>query len=78
METSASNPEVVAWVGLDWADQSHEIRLQAVDSPRVESFTVEQKPEALHTWMAQLRMRFPQGRIALALEHAGEDIIRLD
>lgn len=75
MEVSVSKPEVVAWVGLDWADQSHEICLQAVDSPRVERFTVEQKPEALHAWMAQLRARFPQGRIALALEQSRGAVI---
>ncbi len=48
MQRPASKLEVVAWVGLDWADQSHEIRLQTADSPRVERFTVEQKPETLH------------------------------
>jgi transposase len=75
METPASNPEVVAWVGLDWADQGHEIRLQAADSARVESFRVEQKPEALHGWVAQLRGRFPQGRVALALEQSRGAVI---
>ena len=75
MQTPASNLPVVAWIGLDWADQGHEIRLQASDSPRAESFTVEQKPEALHAWIAQLRARFPQGRIALALEQSRGAVI---
>ena len=75
MQTSLGNSEVVAWVGLDWADQQHEIRLQAVGSERIESGTVEQKPEALHTWVAQLRGRFPQGRIALALEQSRGAVI---
>jgi len=75
MPTPDSNPEVVAWVGLDWADQRHEIRLQACDSPRAESLTVEQKPEALHAWMAELRARFPQGMIALALEQSRGAVI---
>jgi len=75
METSVAVPEVVAWVGLDWADQSHEIRLQAADSARVESFTVEQKPEALHPWVAELRARFPQGKVAVALEQARGAVI---
>ena len=34
MQTPVSNSEVVAWIGLDWADQRHEICLQAVGSPR--------------------------------------------
>lgn len=75
METSALNPEVVAWVGLDWADRRHEIRLQAVGSEVSESFTVEQKPEALHAWIAQMRARFPQGKIALALEQSRGAVI---
>lgn len=75
MENPAAIPDVVAWVGLDWADQRHEIRVQAVDSPRVESFTVEQKPEALHAWVAELRARFPQGKIALALEQSRGAVI---
>jgi len=75
METPVSNLEVGAWVGLDWADQRHEIRLQAAGSDVSESFTVEQKPEALHAWIAQLRARFPQGRIALALEQSRGAVI---
>jgi transposase len=75
METSTPIPEVVAWVGLDWADLGHAISLQAVGSPDRESFTVEQKPEALHTWMAELRTRFPEGRIAVALEQSRGAVI---
>jgi len=75
MDTPTSNPPVVAWIGLDWADQRHELRLQAADSLHVESFTVEQKPEALHAWVAQLRARFPQGRVALALEQSRGAVI---
>lgn len=75
MQTLIPVPKVVAWVGLDWADQRHEIRLQAVGSPQIESFTVEQKPEALHAWIAELRARFPQGKIALALEQSRGAVI---
>ncbi|HVA01911.1 MAG TPA: IS110 family transposase [Terriglobia bacterium] len=75
MEKPVSNPEVMAWVGLDWAGQRHEIRWQAADSSRAESLSVEQKPEALHAWVAQLRARFPQGRIALALEQSRGAVI---
>jgi hypothetical protein len=74
-ETTAAAPEVVAWIGLDWADQRHEIRLQAADSAHTESFTVEQKPEALQAWVTQLRARFPQGMIALALEQSRGAVI---
>jgi transposase len=71
METPTSNiPEVVAWIGLDWAYQAHETRLQAAGSTRVEWFTVERKPEALHAWA-----RFPQGKVAVALEQSRGAVI---
>jgi len=73
--SSIPDQQVVAWAGLDWADQAHEIRLQEVGSKHVESFTVEQKPEALHAWVAQLRARFPHGRVALALEQSRGAVI---
>ena len=75
MQTATANSERVAWIGLDWADQRHEIRLRAAGSTRVESCTVEQKPEALHDWVAQLRARFPQGKIAVALEQSRGAVI---
>jgi transposase len=75
MENPAPLPEVVAWVGLDWADERHQISLQAVGEPGSQSFTVEQKPEALHAWIAELRARFPQGSIAVALEQSRGAVI---
>jgi len=65
----------VAGIGLDGADQRHEIRLAAAGSAAPESFTVEQKPEALHAWVGPLRARFPQGKIAVALEQSGGAVI---
>ena len=75
MAIPEGNGEVVAWIGLDWADQRHEVRLQAVGREQIEARTVEQKPEALHAWVAELRARFPQGRIALALEQSRGAVI---
>lgn len=63
-------PDVVAWVGLDWADQEHQGRLQAVGSSQVESFVLPQRPAALQDWVCQLRTRFPFGRVAIALEQS--------
>jgi len=64
METPSSVPEVVAWIGLDWADQRHEIRLTAAGSARTESFTVEQNPPPCTPGPAKLRSlgRHPGGR----------------
>ena len=63
-------PEVVAGVGLDWADQEHQARLQAAGSSQVESFVLPQHPAALQDWVGELRRRFPPGRVAVAVEQA--------
>lgn len=68
--TADASLPVVAWVGIDWAHQEHHIRLQAVGSTEIESAVVPQRPEALHAWVRQLRARFPQGVVAVALEQS--------
>ena len=59
--------EIVAYIGLDWADVEHSVHLQPADG-RVEHVTVAQRPEALHAWVADLQRRFPGGQIAVAIE----------
>ena len=50
MDNSASaSPPIVAWVGLDWADQKHDVCLQAGGSAHLEHTVVEHKPEALQS-----------------------------
>jgi hypothetical protein len=66
---SATNP-IVAWIGLDSPDQKHDVYLQATGSTEVEHLVVEQKPEALYAWLAELRRRFPHGPIAIAREQS--------
>ena len=61
---------IVAWIGLDWADQKHDICLQANGSAAIKHLVVEHQPEALHSWVADLRRQFPQGPIAVALEQS--------
>jgi transposase len=69
-DTAALSNTIVAWIGLDWADQKHAICLQASGSASLEHAVVEQRPEALHAWVAALRQRFPQGLMAIALEQS--------
>jgi hypothetical protein len=58
---------VVAYIGLDWADERHSVHLQPADG-RVEHLELEQKPAVLHEWVARLQERFGGGKIAVALE----------
>jgi transposase len=57
-----------AFVGLDWADRSHQVCLRAADGTRDEQSKLAHDPLALHTWAYELRARFPEGKIAVALE----------
>ena len=59
--------DVVAYVGLDWADERHSVHLQTPEG-RIEHVELEQKPAVLHAWIAELQQRFGAGKIAVALE----------
>ena len=67
--------ELAACVGLDWADQLHVIYLQAADSAKAESRELEQKPDALHDWIAQLRVRFEGRKVGIAIEQSRGAVI---
>src|SRR3989442_2441254 len=67
--------EIVAYAGLDWADQQHVICWQAAGSAQVQTAVVQQRPEELQAWVAELRQRFPQGLVAIALEQSRGAVI---
>lgn len=57
-----------ATIGLDWADQKHDLWLQPALAAKSEHLTLSQQPEVLHEWMAQLRARFQNQPVAIAVE----------
>jgi hypothetical protein len=61
---------LAACIGLDWADRRHVICLRAVGREETESIQLEQKPDALHEWIAQLRVRFEGKKIGIAIEQS--------
>src|ERR1700738_1914646 len=61
-------PEFVAFVGIDWADQKHVWCLQPANSRKREGGELEHKPEAGEAWVSELRQRFGHGAIAVAVE----------
>ena len=67
--------ELAACVGLDWADQMHVIYLQATGSRVAESRELEQKPDVLHDWVAQLRVRFEGRKVGIAIEQSRGAVI---
>ena len=57
-----------ACIGLDWADATHAICLQAAGSDTRESGMVAHTPEALDAWARALRSRFGGQPMAVGLE----------
>jgi transposase len=66
--TTPAQTPFAAFIGLDWADQKHDVCLQTADSHSTESAVIENNPEALATWIASLRQRFGNRPVALAME----------
>jgi transposase len=62
--------EFAAYIGLDWADCKHVIRLRCAGGCEVEQSEVTHKPEALAEWVSGLRQRFGGQKIAVALEQS--------
>jgi hypothetical protein len=56
-----------ARVGIDWADQEHEVfvRFASGDSYRRK---IDSRPEAIQGWLLELRSACAEGKIAIALE----------
>lgn len=61
---------VVAWIGIDWADQEHVVSLKVAGSQTVESMRLPQQPDGLQQWITQLRSRFEARPVAVALEQS--------
>ncbi len=60
--------EFAAFIGLDWADQKHDLCLSVAGSESLERSVLEQSPEALDAWAAGLRERFGGRKVAVCLE----------
>ena len=66
--TSPDPPDLAARIGLDWADQQHDVSLRETGSPTVERSRVPQTPEALTEWLTGLRRRFGGRPVGICLE----------
>ena len=67
--------DFAATLGLDWADQKHDLWIRPADGSKAEHVRLEQTPEALHEWVAKARERFANRRIAIALETSRGPVI---
>ena len=59
-----------AFAAIDWADKKHDWALQVAGSGKIERGVVENTPEAVDVWAAELARRFEGRPIAVALEQS--------
>lgn len=67
--------DFAATLGLDWADQKHDLWLRPADGAKAEHLRLEQTPEALHEWAAKLGERFDRRRVAIGIETSRGPVI---
>jgi hypothetical protein len=60
--------EFAAFIGLDWADQKHDVVLQECGATSCESRELTHSPETIHAWASELRERFGGQPIAVCFE----------
>jgi transposase len=56
------------WIGLDWANDKHDISLYEVATGNEEAMEIRHSPEALQEWLGQLRSRCEGGNVAVVME----------
>ena len=71
---NATTPFAVT-IGLDWADQKHDLWIRPADGSKTEHLQLPQTPEAVHEWVAKLRERFGNSHVAIALETSRGPVI---
>jgi len=68
LEEKELEQSIRAWIGIDWADEKHDVSLYDVASGEQEAVVIRQTPEALQEWLGQLRSRYEGGLVAVVLE----------
>ena len=64
-----------ATIGLDWADQKHDLWIRPAEGGKAQHLRLEQTPEALHEWVARLRERFGNRPVAIGIETSRGPVI---
>jgi transposase len=66
--TQTSHAIFAAFVGIDWADATHDGCLQTAGATKCECFQLEHTPEAIDAWVTTLRTRCNGQPVAIGLE----------
>lgn len=72
---STEQPKLAAFIGLDWADEQHAVCLRVAETNEIRTFSIEQQPEKLHTWLSGLREKFGNRKIGIAVEKSRGGLI---
>ncbi len=64
----SDSPRFAARIGLDWADQKHDLCLKAGNQDQLEYGVIQHSPESIAAWADALQKRFRGRRVAICLE----------
>jgi transposase len=70
-KTDVSEPteeQYAALIGIDWADEKHDVWVYEVDTGKQSHRVIKHTPEALIEWVAELRTAFQGRPVAIGLE----------
>ena len=67
--------QIVAWVGIDWADEAHQVWEYNVGTGGKQNYAVKHSGESLQEWLIELRNRYGGKRVAVVLEQARGGLI---
>src|SRR5262249_48652884 len=56
--TMNKQENIVAWIGVDWADEDHQICEYDVQPGSQQHYAVVHSAESLQAWVGQLRIRY--------------------
>ena len=72
---TASEPAWAAFIGLDWGSKKHAWILQPAGGGKPERGFVDNTPEAIAVWAADLNRRFAGQPVAVALEQSRGSVV---
>ena len=74
---TAPEPAWAAFIGLDWGSQKHAWILQPAGGGKPQQGVVDNTPEAIAVWAADLHRRFAGQPVAVALEQKRGSVVNL-
>src|SRR5215468_904837 len=67
--------QIVAWMGVDWADEGHHVWEYNVETGGKEKYAVQHSAESLQEWLSEVRSRYAGKPVAVVVEQARGGLI---